>query len=77
MDTPARVISAIDAAQAACRDSEIELHVPPEFVMDVLANSALIPEALRPEFRNWLAHNIRHLPGLGDDQRQTLLGMLD
>lgn len=69
----ARITSAIDAATAACRETDLELRVPPEFVVDVLLNSTCCPQTVRPAYLQWARGMIARLPNLGPDQRETLL----
>lgn len=73
----ARALAAIDAARQSCVENEVELRIPPEFVIDVLINSTLAPTTVRPEFLEWAQGMIRVLPELGRDQRQALLNLTE
>ena len=70
-----QIVAAIDAAETACRDLELTLKVPPEFVLDVLINSTLHDETVRPDYVAWVRGVIHRLPNISTDQKQVLLAL--
>ncbi|MEO1527714.1 MAG: hypothetical protein AAFX06_19970 [Planctomycetota bacterium] len=70
-----RAQSAIDAAEMACRDCEVEIRIPTALVMPALMACLVTPKYQPPELIAFAKSKIGQLPNLSAEQRADILAL--